>query len=227
DVAVAADHRPVADHLVHGFGQRPGGRQILQDVDALARAYAFENTGLDLGEVEHGFPGRVLQPDDVEPLDIPAGDILGEGQRRHAVRLELELQSLRGRIGLKGHDAGPAALGGGQLPLPDHALFQRCRILRSRRRSHNRQRGHRRNRKTKAKFHEPDPYALAFTGVSATGVSGGFPANQAFRLSTTSWSMALRVTTDAEPICGSSTTLSMDFNSSGTCGSRSNTSSPA
>src|SRR6185437_4173476 len=26
DVAVAADHRPVADHLVHGFGQRPGGR---------------------------------------------------------------------------------------------------------------------------------------------------------------------------------------------------------
>ena len=35
--------------------------------------------------------------------------------------------------------------------------------------------------KTTTKFHQ-----WAFTGVSATGVNGGLPANQAFRLSTTS-----------------------------------------
>ena len=39
--------------------------------------------------------------------------------------------------------------------------------------------------------------------------------------------MALRVTTEAEPICGSSTTFCMAFSSSGTFGSLANTSSPA
>ena len=37
-LAIAAHHRPVADHLVHRFGERAGGREILQDVDALAGA---------------------------------------------------------------------------------------------------------------------------------------------------------------------------------------------
>src|SRR4029078_4975560 len=57
-----------------------------------------------------------------------------------------------------------------------------------------------------------------FTGVSGTGGSGALPANQFFRLSTTSWSMALRVTTEAEPICGSSTTFCILFNLRGTFG---------
>ena len=39
--------------------------------------------------------------------------------------------------------------------------------------------------------------------------------------------MALRVTTEAEPICGNSTTFCMVFSSSGTFGSLANTSSPA
>ena len=39
--------------------------------------------------------------------------------------------------------------------------------------------------------------------------------------------MALRVTTEAEPICGNSTTFCMAFSSSGTFGSLANTSSPA
>ena len=39
--------------------------------------------------------------------------------------------------------------------------------------------------------------------------------------------MALRVTTEAEPMCGSSTTFCMARNSSGTAGSLANTSSPA
>ena len=43
-------------------------------------------------------------------------------------------------------------------------------------------------------------------GVSATGVSGGLPAAQARMLSTTSWSIAARVATLAEPRCGNSTT---------------------
>ena len=36
--ALAAHHRPVADHLVHRFGERAGGGEVLQDVDALARS---------------------------------------------------------------------------------------------------------------------------------------------------------------------------------------------
>src|SRR5262249_4047370 len=43
-------------------------------------------------------------------------------------------------------------------------------------------------------------------GVSVTGVSGGLPAAQAKRLSTTSWSIFSRVATDAEPRWGNNTT---------------------
>jgi hypothetical protein len=43
-------------------------------------------------------------------------------------------------------------------------------------------------------------------GVSLTGVSGGLPAAQARRLSTTSWFIRSRVATEAEPRWGNSTT---------------------
>src|SRR5262245_4611127 len=43
-------------------------------------------------------------------------------------------------------------------------------------------------------------------GVSATGVSGGLPAFQASRLSTTNWSILARVVTEPEPRCGNRTT---------------------
>src|SRR5262249_11885669 len=118
--------------------------------------------------------------------------------------------------------AGLAALGGGQLPLPDHVLLQGRRILRMR----NDGRGDKRRNQSP----RTDPeirHQRPFTGVSATGVSAALPANQVLRLSTTSWSIAFRVTTEAEPICGSKTTFCMDLSSSGTFGSAVNTSRPA
>src|SRR5262249_43682385 len=64
-------------------------------------------------------------------------------------------------------------------------------------------------------------------GVSGTGVSGGLPAAQAKRLSTTSWSILSGVATDAEPRWGNNTTLSIAMSSAGTSGSRAKTSRPA
>src|SRR5215467_10725344 len=64
-------------------------------------------------------------------------------------------------------------------------------------------------------------------GVSGTGVSGGLPAAQAKRLSTTSWSILLRVAIDAEPRWGNNTTWSIAMSSAGTSGSRAKTSRPA
>ncbi len=64
-LAVAAHHRPVADHLVHRFRQRARGGEILQDVDALAGPQALENPGLDFGEVDHRLAGGILQPHDI------------------------------------------------------------------------------------------------------------------------------------------------------------------
>src|SRR5262249_56165674 len=64
-------------------------------------------------------------------------------------------------------------------------------------------------------------------GVSATGVSGPLPAAQAARLSTTSWSILVRVHSDAEPRWGNSTTLSISISSFGTSGSFTKTSRPA
>src|SRR5579871_270396 len=79
-VAVAAYHRPVADHLILRLGERAGGGKILQDVDALIGADALENAFLDLGEVEHRLAARVLEPNDIEPLDAPGLDVLGKRQ---------------------------------------------------------------------------------------------------------------------------------------------------
>src|SRR6185437_10016304 len=155
-------------------------------------------------------------------LDAPGGDIPGEGQRRRAARLEFKLETLRRRIAFQRDHAGLAAVGGRELPLADHVRFQGRGILRPRRRSTD-DRGRQRHRRDVG----TPRHQRRFAGVSATGVSGGFPANQALRLSTTSWSIALRVTTEAEPICGSSTTFGSAFNSSGTFGSFSNTSRPA
>src|SRR4029077_20840507 len=47
---------------------------------------------------------------------------------------------------------------------------------------------------------------LGGQGVSATGVSGGLPAPQAKRVSTTSWSLFSRGATAAEPRWGNRTT---------------------
>src|ERR1700730_9678966 len=122
-LAVAANHRPVTDHLVHRFGERAGGSEALQDVDALAGSQSLENAALDFGEVDYGLACGILQPDDIaEALDIPGDDILGERQRRRAARLELELEALRSRVALERDDAGLAAIGGRQLPLADHVL---------------------------------------------------------------------------------------------------------
>src|ERR1019366_10641583 len=107
-------------------------------------------------------------------------------------------------------------------PLPHPVFLEGRGILRGSRRSAAEQDRQRRKPDAEAAGHQ-----RLVTGVSATGVSGGLPANQAFRLSTTSWSIALRVTTEAEPICGSSTTFCMLRNLSGTLGSLANTSSPA
>src|SRR5947199_152229 len=63
-----------------------------------------------------------------------------------------------------------------------------------------------------------------FIGVSGTGVSGPLPANHEMMLFATSSSIARRVACDAEPTCGSSTTLSISISSCGTCGSSMNTS---
>src|ERR1700722_4862353 len=222
-LAVAVNHRPVADHLVHRFRERTRGDKILQDVDALAGTHAFENSALDFGKVDHRLPRGILQPHNIQSLDVPGRDILGERQRRGAAGLKFKLQPLRPGIAFQRDDAGLAAFGGRQLPLADHVFFQRGRILRPRRRYAIDRRQQRREHDAGATTCHQRPFA----GVSATGVSGGFPANQAFRLSTTNWSMAFRVTTDAEPICGSSTTFCIARSSSGTFGSLSNTSSPA
>src|SRR5207302_3649157 len=96
-------------------GEREGGREILQDIDALALSQALEDSGLDLGEIDHGFACGILQPDYIQSLDIPGGDVLGKGQRRRAAGLELKLQALCSRIRLQRDDAGLAALGGGKL----------------------------------------------------------------------------------------------------------------
>ena len=129
-LAIAAHHRPVADHLVHRFGQRARGGEVLQDIDAFAGAQAFENPGLDFGEVDHRRSGGILQPHDIQSLDIPGRDILGERQRRRAAGLEFKLEALRRRIAFQRDHAGLAALGGRQLPLADHVLFQGRGILR-------------------------------------------------------------------------------------------------
>src|SRR3954468_12346923 len=220
-LAVAAHDRPVADHLVHRLRHRAGGGEILQDVDALALPQALEDPGLDLGEVDHGFTARILQADDVETPDAPRDDILGEGQRGLAGRLQLELEALSSSVGLERDDAGLAALGGRELPLPGHLLLQGRRILRMR--SADRGQVGRDGECNAPKTSHQRP----LNGVSATGVSGALPENQDLRLSTTSWSIALRVTTEAEPICGSSTTFCMVLSSSGTFGSAANTSRPA
>jgi hypothetical protein len=62
---------------------------------------------------------------------------------------------------------------------------------------------------------------------SATGVTAPLPSNQLTRLSTTNCPIAARVSTEAEPMCGSSTVLSSAISASGTSGSSSCTSSPA
>ena len=142
---------------------------------------AFENPALDFGKVDHRLSRGILQPHDVQSLDAPGRDILGERQRRGAAGLEFKLQALRRRIALQRDDAGLAAFGGRELPLADHVLFQGRGILRPRRRSAGDRRQQRRKRDAK-----PTRHQRLFTGVSATGVSGGLPANQAFRLSTTS-----------------------------------------
>ncbi|MGY4466395.1 hypothetical protein ACVWWK_002077 [Bradyrhizobium sp. LB9.1b] len=131
-LAVAPHHRPVADHLVHRLRHRAGGGEVLQDVNALALPQALEDTGLDLGEVDHGFTARILHTDDVETPDAPGDDALGEGQRGLAGRLQLELETLPGCVALHRDHAGLAALGGRELPLPDHFLLQGRRILRLR-----------------------------------------------------------------------------------------------
>jgi hypothetical protein len=181
-LAVAAHHRPVADHLVHRFRQRAGSGQILQDVDALTLPQALENSAFDLGEVDDRLARGILQPHDVQPLDAPGHDILGEGQRRGAAGLELKLEALRAGIALQRDDTGLAALGGRQFPLPDHVLFQGRGILRPDLRSADRERNGCHGKRDTGTNH----IQRALAGVSATGVSGGLPANHAFRLSTTS-----------------------------------------
>jgi hypothetical protein len=78
---------------------------------------------LYLGKVDHRLSGGILQPHDIQSLDIPGRDILGERQRRHATGLEFKFQALRRRIALQRDDAGLAAFGGGKLPLTDHVFF--------------------------------------------------------------------------------------------------------
>src|SRR5205814_613655 len=64
-------------------------------------------------------------------------------------------------------------------------------------------------------------------GVSDTGVNGPLPENHEMRLSARSSAMIVRVLTEAEPTCGSSTTLSMAIRAAGTLGSSAKTSRPA
>ena len=180
-MTIAAHHRPIADHLVHRFGKRAGGGEVLQDIDALALSKALENPALDFGEVDHRLAGGILHPDDIQPLDVPGGDILGEGQRLGASRLELKPEALRARIAFQGDDAGFAALGGREFPLADHVLLQGRGILRDGRRRADQRAQQRRHRDAEA-----GPHQRPFAGVSAIGVNGALPANQAFRLSTTS-----------------------------------------
>ena len=105
---------------------------------------ALQRVGIDLdlagklgdaGSLDQVVVGQVRReiagshPHDAEALDILGGDILGERQRRRARWLEFELEPLRRRIALHRHHAGLAALGGGKLPLADHALLQAGGIL--------------------------------------------------------------------------------------------------
>jgi hypothetical protein len=129
-LAAGAHHGPVTDHLVHRFGERTRGREILQDIDALVLPDAFKYPALDFGEVDHRLTARILEADDIEAFDVPGGDVLGERERRGATRLEFEFHALRGCITLQRNDAGLAALCGRELPLADHVFLQGCRILR-------------------------------------------------------------------------------------------------
>jgi len=74
--------------------------------------------------------------------------------------------------------------------------------------------GHREGRKVGRKARGGDPQRL-------TGVRARPSANQALRLSTTSWPMARRVGLLADPTCGSRTALSRSISSWGTFGSSS------
>jgi len=76
--------------------------------------------------------------------------------------------------------AGLAAFGGGELPLPHHSFNQGWRHPANVTGDpkHPRPHGHKRNNKASC-------HSAALYGVSGTGVSGGLPENQAFRLSTT------------------------------------------
>ncbi|MGY4346778.1 hypothetical protein ACVWXM_003245 [Bradyrhizobium sp. GM7.3] len=152
----------------------------MQDVDALALPQALEDAGLDLGEVDHGLTARILQADDVETPDAPGDDVLGERQRGLAGRLQLELEALRRGVGLERDDAGLAALGGRELPLPGHLLLQGRRILRLRDADRG-QAGHDGECNDAKNSHQ-----RPLNGVSATGVNGALPENQDLRLSTTS-----------------------------------------
>ena len=81
---------------------------------------------------------------------------------------------------LQRDDAGLAALGGRELPLPGHLLLQGRRILRMR----DADRGH---AGRDGECNDPKTsHQRPLNGVSATGVNGALPANQDLRLSTTS-----------------------------------------
>ncbi len=143
---------------------------------------ALENPALDFGEVDHRLAGGVLQPDDIQSLDVPGGDVLGEWQRRAqpgssssfrpcgvASPFSVTTQVLLRSVVESSHwptmsffKVAASCVHAGDPQTTD--ANSAASTMPSATASHQR----------------------PFTGVSATGVSGGLPANQAFRLSTTS-----------------------------------------
>ena len=75
-LTVAANERPVANHLVHRSGERTGLGEILQDVNSLILPSAFENSALDFGEIDHRLPGRGPQAHNIEARDSPGCNVL-------------------------------------------------------------------------------------------------------------------------------------------------------